>query len=811
MIRILLFFCLLFLFSTLKLSARQDSFILHDVKVIGEKDLDSRSILNSAGLYSGQKITDSDGKIAAAIKRLWKLDVFEDVSIYRDPQNPDDLIISVELSPRLTSFHWVGFGKKESGQLDEKLSLSKGRRLTPTVRKKIKNTIQNYFIDKGYQNAIATLKIQKDGNLADLSVSVDRGAKLKVKNVKLVGNDSIPYKKLKKSFKPYLKSFGLFSQVYKEDAKIEVEANLKEYYANKGFADFAVTGEKAFIDSKGKVSIELELSEGKRYYVRNIQWQGNSKYSEEQLFTLSGLKKGMVYSYQHIEEALRFKRDGTDISSLYMNDGYLLFNIRQEVTAVDDNQVDLMITMKEGKPAIISDIRIEGNNITNQHVLLRQLSTLPGDQFNRKELFRSQANIANLGFFDPNTIDVKPIPNPHNNTVDLVYIVEEKPNDKYEFTGTFNGTIGFTGGIGLELNNFASKDLFKLKNWKTFPRGDGERLALRYNTAGKSFNSFTFNYSNPWMKSERQKSFFINSNYSRLIRPQTDENGIVTDGSLVILGGSVGTSKRLIWKDPFFSFTQSVSYHNYRFDGYDNSLAIDKGQTHLLTFNNTLSRNTIDHPFYPSVGSQFSASLSLTPPFSFFNTVSDDGNPYKFAEFMKLMVDYSKYKRLAGKLTLKVGAHFGLLENYSGNIPLGPFERFHLGGTGLNGQDFFRGNDLIGLRGYPAESLVPFNEATGIEGGTIYEKFNVELRHPVILNASYSAYMYGFFEAGNTWGSRKDFRPLDLYKSAGVGMRFSLPFVGQFGLDWAYGFDKLPGETRPSGSQFHFTIGMPIR
>lgn len=811
MIRIHVLFCLLFLFTSFQLTARQDAFIVHDVKVIGEEELDRRSIINTADLYSGQKITDVNGRIATAIKKLWKLDIFEDVSIYRDSENPNDLIISVELSLRLKDFEWQNLGKKESGQLAEKLSLNKGRRLTPLVRKKIKNTIQNYYKDKGYQQATANLIINKDGAYADLLVSVDKGTKLKVKHVTLVGNESVKYSKLKKSLKPYLKSLGIFKQVYQEEDKKEVEANLKNYYADQGFADFAVVNEKVTIDEKGKVSIELALNEGRKYYIRDIKWEGNSKYSETQLLALSGLKKGMIYSHQHIEEVLRFKHDGTDISSLYMDDGYLLFNVRQEVTAVDDDQVDLLIAMREGKPAMINDIRIEGNDITNQHVLLKQLTTLPGDQFNRKELFRSQANLANLGFFNPNTIDVKPIPNPHNSTVDLVYVVEEQPNDKYEFTGTFNGAIGFTGGIGLELNNFASKDLFKFKNWKTFPRGDGEKLALRYNTAGKSFNSFTFNYSNPWMKSERQKSFFINSNYSRLIRSQTDENGVTTDGSLVILGGSVGTSKRFNWRDPFFSLTQSVAYHNYRFDGYDNSLAIDEGQTHLLTLNHTLSRNTINHPFYPSVGSQFSASLSLTPPYSLFSDASDNENPYKYAEFMKLMIDYSKYKRIAGKLTLKVGAHFGMLDNYSSNIPLGPFERFHLGGTGLNGQDIFRGNDLIGLRGYPSESLVPFNESTGLEGGTIYQKLNVELRHPVVLDAAYSAYMYGFFEAGNTWSNRRDYRPLELYKSAGFGMRFSLPFVGQFGLDWAYGFDKLPGQTKPSGSQFHFTIGMPIR
>ncbi|MGB3468699.1 MAG: BamA/TamA family outer membrane protein, partial [Cyclobacteriaceae bacterium] len=449
--------------------------------------------------------------------------------------------------------------------------------------------------------------------------------------------------------------------------------------------------------------------------------------------------------------------------------------------------------------------------ITNQHVILRQLTTMPGDRFDRKDLFESQSSLARLGFFDPNTINVLPVPDPANNTVDLVYHVDEQPNDKYEFTGTFNGAIGFTGGVGLELNNFASKDFFRFKKWKTFPRGDGERLSLRYNTAGKSYNSFNFNYSNPWLNTEKQTSFFINSNISRLVRAQTDEAGVTSDGVLSIKGISAGISKRLNWPDPFFSWTRSLSLTNYRFDNYDNSLAVKEGHTNLFTFNNVLSRNTINHPFYPSVGSQITANLSVTPPYSLFLDESDESNPYRFGEYAKLMIDVAGYKRIAGKLVWKTGAHFGILDNYSKDIPLGPFERFHLGGTGLNGQDIFRGNDLIGLRGYRAEALVPVDAVTGLTGGTIYQKFNVELRHPVVLSQSYSAYIYAFAEAGNTWSNKKDYKPFDLYKSAGVGMRFNLPFVGQFGLDWAYGFDQLPGKTRPSGSQFHFTIGMPIR
>ena len=405
---------------------------------------------------------------------------------------------------------------------------------------------------------------------------------------------------------------------------------------------------------------------------------------------------------------------------------------------------------------------------------------------------------------------MKPIPNPADATVDLVYQVQEQPNDKYELSGTFNGAIGFTGGIGLVMNNFSSKNLFKFKKWQTLPRGDGEHLALRFNSAGKQYNAFTFSYSNPWMNTEKRTSFFINSNFSKIVRAQVDEDGNSYDGTLNIKGGSVGTTKRLLWPDPYFSWSRSVSYQNYQFDRYDNTLDIERGQTHLLTINNTLARNRINHPFFPTMGSTFNATLQLTPPYSLF-TVADESNPYQFGEFMKVMIDYSRFKKVAGKLTLKVGVHFGLIDNYSSEVPLGPFERFHLGGTGLGGQDIFRGNDLIGLRGYPNESLVPLDAESGLTGGTIYQKFNVELRYPISLNPGYSAYVYGFAEAGNTWSRISAYKPLSFYKSAGVGMRLSLPFVGQFGVDWAYGFDKLPGASKPNGSELHFTIGMPIR
>ncbi|MEL7145292.1 MAG: POTRA domain-containing protein, partial [Bacteroidota bacterium] len=747
---------------------------------------------------------------ADAIKKLWKMSVFDEVAIAADTEDPSKVIISVKEVPRLSSIGWKGVNKKEEGQLASKLKLRKGKRISNELRKEIRHKILNYFSHKGYHQTSVALNWTNEKPNSTLEISIIKGRKIKVKEVTVLGNEQIESRKLRKALKPYRRSLGLWKPVYEASAFTTVRQEIESVYKNKGYADIAVSKPIVATDEKGRVSLLINLEEGKQYFIRKVAWEGNQKYSDQELTALSGLKSGMLYDESFLHESLRFRQDGTDISSLYMDKGHLFFDIKHRVTAVEDNMIDLSILIREGEVATIGNVKITGNDITNQHVILRQLQTFPGDQFDRKALIESQSALATLGFFNPNSINVIPVPKPASGTVDLEYTVEEQPNDKYELSGTVNGAIGLTGGIGLVMNNFSSRDLFKFKNWKTLPRGDGEYLALRFNSAGKQYNAFTFNYRNPWHNTEKRTAFFINANFSKIVNTDTDELGESYDGTLHIKGGTVGITKRLLWPDPYFSWSRSVSYQHYRFDRYDNSLDIDQGQSHLFTLNNTISRSKVNHPFYPTMGSSFAASLQLTPPFSLFREPGGQ-NPYEFAEYAKLMVDYSRFKAIAGKLVLKVGAHFGLIDNYRRSVPLGPFERFHLGGTGLGGQDIFRGNDLIGLRGYPNESLVPADEESGLSGGTVFQKINVELRYPLALQQGYSAYIYGFAEAGNTWSQLKDYNPLNMYRSVGVGMRLSLPFVGQFGVDWAYGFDKLPGMAKPNGGEFHFTIGMPIR
>lgn len=784
--------------------------VIQRITVEGLTSLDEKAVIGASGLYVGKRIKRDAAPFTDAIKRLWKMSLFDDVKVTARPENPAEITIVVQEVPRLSEISWKGATKKEEGQLEAKLKLRKGKRLSSELRKDTRKKVLQYYAHKGYQNTTVELLLEKGQANANLTINIEKGTKIRVKKVMVKGNETISAGQLKKPLKPFRRSLGIWKPLYEPDAFIEVRDGIEALYKKQGYADIAVSEPQVATDAKGNVQLTIQVEEGKQYYLRNIIWEGNQKYSAEELKELSGLESGMLFDESFLEESLRFRPDGTDISSLYMDRGHLFFDIKHRITAVEGDQIDLAILIREGDVATIGDVTVEGNDITNQHVILRQLKTFPGDRFDRKALIESQSALATLGFFDPNSINVVPIPHPAESTVDLKYSVAEQPNDKYEVSGTFNGAIGFTGGIGLVMNNFSSRNLFRFKEWKTLPRGDGEHLALRFNSAGKQYNAFTFSYSNPWHNVEKGTSFFINSNFSKIVRERTDENGDSFDGTLNIKGGSVGITKRLRWPDPYFSWSRSVSYQHYRFDRYDNTLDIDQGQTHLLTLNNTLARNKINHPFYPTMGSTFTASLSVTPPFSLLTNPGED-NPYEFAEFMKVMVDYARYKAVAGKLTLKLGAHFGLIDNYSQQVPLGPFERFHLGGTGLGGQDIFRGNDLIGLRGYPNESLVPLDTESGLTGGTIYQKFNVELRYPISLKPGYSAYVYGFAEAGNTWSRISEYNPLRNYRSAGVGMRLSLPFVGQFGVDWAYGFDRLPGAVKPHGSEVHFTIGMPIR
>ncbi len=794
-----------------QLSAKQNPYVIKELKVEGAETLDKTTILNRAGLRVGFKVNDDQLIMGRAIQNLWAMDVFEEVSILHKEDDLGKIIIKLKVSPRLKEISYEGITKKEKSQLSTKIRLAKGRRVTPAARKRLRNRLVSFYRNKGFGKVKVDFKLNLNEEESDLKILIQKSKKFRIDKYQISGNHQLSEQKLKKSLRPLRKKLGVFRRSYDKEKFQEVLTSLTKKYESLGYADFKVKEKNIDKNAKGRVAIDIKVEEGEIYHIADIVWKGNEKYSDDELAKLTGLKSGLIYDPEAIESALRYKPDGTDVSSLYMNQGYLFFNVNQHITAVKDHKVYLELQVNEGEKAVIREVKFKGNTITKDPVILRNINTLPGDYFDRDELIRTQSNLATLGYFDPNTIEVKPIPRPNDGTVDLLYVLEEQPTDKYEFTGTLNGPTGFAGGLGIVLNNFSSKDLFKFKNWQTLPRGDGEKLAIRYNSSGKSYNSLTFNYSNPWLETKKPSSFFISTNYSRLINTTEDENGNSIDGSLKITGGSVGITTKLTWPDQFFSWTKSISFFHYAFDNYDNSLDIQEGKTNLLSFTNTLSRNRINHPFYPTLGSQFSASLSVTPPFSLFQKKVDPDNPYEFGEYFKILIDYSKYKRLVGKLTLKLGAHFGLIENYSNSIPLGPFERFHLGGTGITGRDVFRGNDLVGLRGYPAESLVPLDPNSGLEGGVIYQKINLELRMPISLNSTYSAYVYGFAEAGNTVASISKFNPTDLYRSAGVGARFSLPFVGQFGLDWAYGFDKLPGSSNPTGGTMHFTIGMPIR
>jgi outer membrane protein insertion porin family len=844
------------------------------IEVTGLNVLDKNAMVSLTGLKVGDKIKIPGDAITGAIRNLWKHGLVGDVTIKVDRIEGQSVYLSLVLAerPRLTGFYFTGITKGQESGLKDDLKLIRGKIVNDAMVRNTELAVRKYFVKKGFLNTDVKITqeldtLNKDG--IQLKIAVAPKSKVKINNISFYGNDNLEDAKLRKKMKNTherprlslhrtllsyvfnLKPREFFDSSYMVDKKSFMEFvndNLKlnlltsskfiqtdyeddkqkviDFYNSKGYRDAEIVFDTVYANDERTINIDLVINEGPKYYFRNIIWKGNYVYADKQLNAVLGISKGDIYNKELIDKKLTFNPKGLDISGLYMDDGYLFFRINPVEVAVAGDSIDVEMRIFEGEQATINEVTITGNQRTSDHVIRRELSTIPGQKFRRSDLIRTQQKLGQLGYFAPDKIGQNMVPNPANGTVDIEWQVEEQSNDQVELSGGWGGYYGFVGTLGLTFNNFSLRNVPKIKEWRPLPVGDGQRVSLRAQANGRSFQSYSFSFTEPWLGGRKPQSLSVSyvHSISRLLGQNSTSYSDLRS-SLKAHNFSIGLGRLLEWPDNYFTLTNSLAYAVFTLDEINYGLGCTSCSSYQITFNTTLSRNSIDNPMYPSQGSSISLSLTLTPPYSSFNDIdystASAESKNKWQEYYKTMFDAKYYIPLDGKkkLVLEAKAHFGFLSSYSKRTGNGPFERFILGGDGLAGgfNSFVLGKEIIGLRGYENNSITPplyqAGNSTSQLGGVVYNKIGLELRYPITTGNAATIYGFGFVEGGNNWDNYEDFNPFSMYKSAGVGARIFMPAFGLIGLNWAYGFDRVPiGSINDvSGSKFHFTIGQQIR
>jgi outer membrane protein insertion porin family len=737
------------------------------------------------------------------------------------------LNIALKERARLSKFTFKGIRKGETETLSDKIKLIKGKIVTDALVKNTQLAVRKHFIDKGFFNAKVNIRQVKDssalGNSVALVIEVDKNRKVKINSIQIEGNQVFADNKLKRKLKgtKEKKITHVFTPSKFIRSKYEEDKQkLITYYNSQGYRDAVILSDTVKPHDDRTIDIVINLEEGQKYYYRNVTWEGNYKYTDEQLGRVLGINKGDVYNVEELEKRLTFNPTGSDITSLYMDDGYLFFQVRPVEVGVTGDSVDIEMRITEGEQATISRVTVAGNTQTSDHVALREMYTIPGRKFSRTDVINTQRELSALGFFDPEKTTPEINPNPADGTVDINWVVEEKPSDQIELSGGWGGFYGFVGTLGLTFNNFSTRKLFDWSAWRPIPKGDGQKLSLRVQASGPSFQSYSASFTEPWFGGKRRNALSVSLSHS----VQSDfwnNRRFDTNRNFQITAVTAGVARRLQWPDNWFTLSTSASYLIYRINEYPGLIpGISTGVSHNFTLNGTLSRNTIDSPTFPRRGSSLSLSVSATPPWSKFNWIKENVEQYsptKLLEYHKWMFDANWFVSLTGKLVLSTRAHMGFIGNYDGSGRYTPFERFYLGGNGLNGVGgFFLGRDIIGMRGYNTNALNPigFDPASNRQdeiGGVAYNKFVTELRYPVSLNPAATIFVLGFLEGGNVWTNYSDYNPFRIRRTAGVGARIFMPAFGLIGIDWGYGFDPIPGREQQGRQMFQFSIGQQLR
>lgn len=789
------------------------------ISVSGLQFTNDNVVIMVSQLTIGQKILVPGEKIAEAINNLWKQGLFQHVAIYATSIQDGFIFLEIELTerPRLTNFDFIGIKKSEQDKLRETLSLVRGDVLTENLLYRAESAIEDYFVDKGYMKPEIAVRQVVDTarvNSMRLEIEINKGTRTRISSVNVYGNEVITDRQIKKllkntrerSLRFLFSSSKLVQQEFEED-KLKVI----ERYNELGKRDARIVSDSVYFTDENRIAIDLFIEEGPTYYFREIAWIGNTVHSTEVLNEVLGLKKGDLYNQKLLEKNLYMNIDGVDVNSLYLDDGYLFFNLNPVERRVENDSIDLEIRIFEGKQARINRVTVKGNNRTNDHVIMREIRTRPGQLFSRSDIIRSQREITQLGYFDQEKIDIVPTPNPADGTVDIEYIVEETSSDQIELSGGW-GANRIIGTVGLTFNNFSTRNFFRKEAWRPLPTGDGQRLSVRAQTYGRGYISYNLSFTEPWLggKKPNTLSFSVYQTTHRQNVAKTHPNY----GYYSIFGATLGLAKRLTYPDDWFYLQQNVTYQNYDILNSPIRFIFDNGRSNNLSYNVVLGRNSVDAPLFPRTGSDVSLSLQITPPYSMFGEEKDYSGmtiqeKYKWIEYHKWKFNTSWYTRLAGNLILSTRTRFGFLGYYNKDVGFPPFERFYLGGDGLSGWEI-DGREIIALRGYGNYALTPTGTDNQYIGANVYNKFTAELRYPISLNPMATIYGLVFVEGGNSWKDFKSYNPFDIKRSAGAGLRVFLPMFGLLGIDWGYGFDEIPGKPGENKGRFHFSIGQSI-
>ena len=827
----------------------RQTYTIADIKVTGADSYEDFVLIGFSGLAVGDEIEVPGEQITKAIRRFWKQGLFSDVKIKANKIEGDKIWLEIVLKqrPRVSEVVYQGVKKSEREDIEVKVGLRAGSQLTPNIIDNTKTVIKKFFAEKGFHNAEVTIRQYADQDhpgYVRVAVVVDKKAKTRVGKIYLSGNEALTDLQINKVMKKtndnniinLFRTKKFVTEEYENDKRAIIDK-----YNEEGYRDAYIVSDSVVPNPEDptRVDVYINLSEGEKYYVRNISWVGNTVYPSEVLNNMLGVKKGDSYNLKLLQD--RLINDDDAVSKLYTDNGYLFFNVDPVETSVSGDSIDFEMRMYEGRPATINEVKIVGNERVYEHVVRRELYTKPGQLYSQSDIMRSLRELAQMGHFNQEKLVPDIQPNPEEGTVDITYQLETKSSDQIEFSLGW-GATGLVGSLGLKFTNFAIQNLFNKKSYRIVPQGEGQTFSINARTNGVYYTSASISFLEPWLGGKRPNSlsasiYFAsqtgysnryykayqnlyntysdyyyysgNSNYYQQLAESEADPGKY----LRTFGVSVGYGKRLKWPDDYFSFYGELSYQLYMMKDWP-YLLISDGTSHNFAINLQLSRSSIDNPIYTRRGSQFTLGLKITPPYSLINgkdySQMTNNEKYHLIEYHKWKFTGKVFTPLTpdSKLVLMTRAEFGYLGHYNKHAK-SPFESFYMGGDGMTSYTSYS-TEYIGMRGYTSGSLTPYDISTGRNMGYVYNKFTMELRYPITLEQSATIWALAFLEAGNCFSDIKDYNPFNLKRSAGVGVRIFLPMFGLLGVDWGYGFDKINGSNQYGGSQFHFVLGQEL-
>lgn len=800
------------------------------IRIEGADNFDHQSILLIAGLRQGQKIMIPGERITTAIKNLWKEGLFSKVDIYLDRVVAGVAFLTIELhpKPKLSRFKFEGASKKDIDKIKEKIDLFAGKTISESSIAMTATKIRGYYRDKGFWNVKVNIKREQDSLLNNSEmfiININRGQRVRIVDILIEGNQELSTSKIRRTMKEtkrsgilrIIKKSKFLESTYETDKK-----NVIAKYNAVGMRNATIASDTFFLIDGKNLLIKMKIDEGEKFYFGHIEWVGNTKYRSTYLDTILGIKTGDIYNKELLDTRLNGSPDGRDIAALYMDKGFLFFNVTAVERSITNNQINYQIRIVEGKEAIVDGIIIKGNIKTSEHVIRREIRTRPGDLFNRNDIIRTQRELSQLGFLNPQGFQINPIPNPQKGTVDIEYVVEEKSADQVELSGGY-AIKRLIITAGLTFNNFSTKKFFKRNAWTPLPSGDGQQLSLRAQTNGKFYQGFNFSFTEPWLGGKKPNSLSGWANFTSFSGSGTGKNKPDYEG-IQQTGLGIGLGRRKKVPDDFFTAYYELGYTYYDFNSDRFTEDFKKGYANDISFKYILQRSSVSAPIYPQEGSNLTFMFKATAPYSLFSKTKDFSNVeaqqrYKYVEYYRFKFSAEYYFPLSKdkKLVLMSRVGFGYLGAYNQSKGIAPFDRYKMGGNGMMGSYSFAGQQLLALRGYDDQSL------SSSSGDPMAAKYTMELRYPLSLNPSATFYLLTFAEAGNTYANFKKFNPFNVKKSVGVGLRVFLPMFGMLGVDYGWGFDKMDNgkygyngtsdmSIREKGyyGKFTFTIGMNL-